>query len=382
MPFMEDRGCPIRVYGESKGLIELGHRVDVLCYHLGREVPEPIKTQRIVRIPWYNRIEAGASYHKVYLDTLMLLKSLNTIRRNRYDILHAHLHEGAAIAQLLNLLKINKPVIFDAQGSLTGEMMAHGFLKQSSFMSGLWKLIESKIYSGSSIILASSQHLIDMIVNNFNIPKEKLKFIPDGVDIKFFNPDLYTGEEVRQEYNLGNNNVVVFTGLFSQYQGLNFLIEEVIPKVVKERADTKFLLVGYPLDKYKKLSQRAGLQENIVFTDKQRFDKMPAFLKAADIAVTPKFMKMGEANLKILSYMAMGLPTVSFDYSYNKQILRDSCLTAKPNDAEGFAEAILTLLDNPKKRRSMGDTARNIAQNEYSWVSTAKKIVEAYSEVY
>jgi glycosyltransferase involved in cell wall biosynthesis len=382
MPFLEDRGCPIRVYGESKGLIELGHQVEILCYHLGRDVPEAIKTQRIIRIPWYNRIEAGASYHKVYLDTLLLFKALNIIRRNRYDILHAHLHEGAAIAQLLNLFKINKPVIFDAQGSLTGEMMAHGFLKQSSLMSRFWRLIESKIYAGSGIILTSSQHLIEMIVNEFNISKEKIKYIPDGVDTKFFNPNRYNGEEIRQKYNLGNNNVVVFTGLFSRYQGLNFLIEEVIPYVVKERPDTKFLLVGYPADQYIKLSQREGLDGNIVFTGKQRFDKIPAFLGAADIAVTPKFMKMGEANLKILSYMAMGLPTVSFDYFYNKQILRDSSLTTKPNDAKGFAEAILKLLDNPRKRKLMGNRAKTIAQNEYSWVSTAKKIVEAYSEVY
>ena len=382
MPFLEDRGCPIRVYGESKGLIELGHQVEVLCYHLGRDVPEAIRTQRIMRIPWYNRIEAGASYHKIYLDTLLLFKALNIIRRNRYDILHAHLHEGAAIAQLLNLFKINKPVVFDAQGSLTGEMMAHDFLKQSSLMSRFWRLIESKIYAGSGIILASSQHLIEMIVNEFNISKEKIKYIPDGVDTNFFNPNMYNGEKIRQKYNLENNNVVVFTGLFSRYQGLNFLIEEVIPYVVKERSDTKFLLVGYPVDQYRKLSQRAGLKENIVFTDKQRFEKMPEFLAAADIAVTPKFMKMGEANLKILSYMAMGLPTVSFDYFYNKQILRDSCLTTKPNDAKGFAEAILKLLDNPKKRKSMGDRAKTIAQNEYSWVSTAKKIVEAYREVY
>ena len=382
MPFLEDRGCPIRVYGESKGLIELGHQVEVLCYHLGRDVPEAIRTQRIMRIPWYNRIEAGASYHKVYLDTLLLFKALNIVRRNRYDILHAHLHEGAAIAQLLNLFKINKPVVFDAQGSLTGEMMAHDFLKQSSLMSRFWRLIESKIYAGSGIILASSQHLIEMIVNEFNISKEKIKYIPDGVDTNFFNPNMYNGEEIRQKYNLENNNVVVFTGLFSRYQGLNFLIEEVIPYVVKERSDTKFLLVGYPVDQYRKLSQRAGLEENIVFTDKQRFEKMPEFLAAADIAITPKFMKMGEANLKILSYMAMGLPTVSFDYFYNKQILRDSCLTTKPNDTKGFAEAILKLLDDPKKRKSMGDRAKTIAQTEYSWVSTAKKIVEAYREVY
>jgi glycosyltransferase involved in cell wall biosynthesis len=382
MPFFEDRGAPIRVYGEAKGLTKLGHRVDVVCYHLGREIPEAIKIQRIIRIPWYRRIVAGPTYHKAYLDILLLFKALNVVRGNSFDILHAHLHEGAALAQILNLLfKINKPVIFDAQGSLTGEMMAHGFIEPSSFMFRFWRLVESKICDGSGLILASSPHLIEMLRKEFGISKEKIKYVPDGVDTDLFDPDRFNGEEIRRKYKLGDNKIVIYTGIFSKYQGLNFLIEEVIPYVVKERRDTRFVLVGYPVDEYRKLSRRVGLEEYIVFAGKQRLDEIPRFLVAADIAVTPKFMEMGEANLKILTYMAMGLPTVSFDYMYNKQMLRGSGLTTRPGDAEEFAEAILKLLDNPKENKVMGQRARAIAQNEYSWLSTARKIEEIYSNV-
>jgi glycosyltransferase involved in cell wall biosynthesis len=382
MPFLEDRGCPIRVYGESKGLLGLGHKVEILSYHLGREVPENIKIHRIPRIPWYNRIEAGASYHKIYLDALLLLKSFQTIKQKNYDILHTHLHEGAAIAQFLNIVKINKPIIFDAQGSLIGEMLAHEFLNPDSLMVRLWKAVERKIYHGSGIILASSQHLIEMIETEFDVSKDKIVFIPDGVDIVFFNPDRYNKKELRRKYNLENNlNIVVFTGLFSKYQGLDFLIEEVIPKVVKESSNTKFLLVGYPESRYKKLSKQLGLDKHIIFTGKQNFSKIPEFLGLADIAITPKVMKMGEANLKILSYMAMGLPTVSFDYFYNKEMVKDSGLTTKVNDSEEFSKAILSLLCDQNQKEIMGQRAKIIAQKEYSWISTAKKIVEAYNKV-
>jgi len=381
MPFIEDRGAPLRVYGEARGLTELGHQVDVICYHLGRQVQEAIKIHRIINIPWYNRIAPGANYHKTYLDTLLLFKVLKVNRNNNFDILHAHLHEGTAIAQILKLFKIKKPIIFDAQGSLTGEMIAHGFLKPSSFITKLWRLVERKIYVDSGIILVSSQHLGEMLMTEFSIPNEKIKYIPDGVDTNFFDPTRFDKEEIRQKFNLGDSNVVVFTGVFSTYQGLNFLINEVIPIVVKERQDTKFLLVGYPVDEYKKLVRKLGLDDHIVFTGKQRFEDIPRFLAAADIAITPKFMEMGEANLKIFSYMAMGLPTVSFNYFYNKQILRETGLTTKPGDSEEFAEAILKLLDNPKERKKMGKRARLISQKEYSWRSIAQKIVEAYNEV-
>jgi glycosyltransferase involved in cell wall biosynthesis len=312
---------------------------------------------------------------------LLLLKTFSANRINHYDVFHAHLHEGAAIAQILKLFKIKKPIVFDAQGSLTGEMTAHGFLEQSSLMHTVWRLVETKIYDGSGIILASSQHLIEMLTREFGIPKEKIKYIPDGVDTDFFNPNRVNGEEIRQKYNLEDNNVVVFTGVFSRYQGLNFLIEEVIPYIIKEHRDIKFLLVGYPVDEYKELSRKLGLDEYIVFTDKQRFDDIPKFLAAGDIAITPKFMDMGEANLKLFTYMAMGLPTVSFNYPYNQKILRGQGLTTKPGDAKEFAEAILKLLDDSKTRKVMGQRARTIAQKEYSWLSIGKKIVESYKEV-
>ena len=64
IPFFEDRGAPIRVYGEAKELANLGHEINVVCYHLGRDVPEIKRIHRIRKIPSYNTIAAGPSYHK------------------------------------------------------------------------------------------------------------------------------------------------------------------------------------------------------------------------------------------------------------------------------------------------------------------------------
>jgi len=308
--------------------------------------------------------------------------ALHIIKTYDVDIIHAHLHEGAAIAQTLNtILKLKKPVIFDAQGSLTGEMVSHGFIKPSSFKFRFWRLLESKICEDSSFILASSHHLLQMLREEFGIPEEKSDLLLDGVDTELFNPKRFDREKIRQEYDLTNNDVIIYTGLFSRYQGLNFLIEEVVPSVVKENKNAKFVLIGYPANEYIKLAKNAGVQDNILFTGKQKYDEVPKFLAAADIAVTPKLMETGEANLKILTYMAMGLPTVSFNYEYNKHVLQDGGLTTEPGDVDGFADAILKLLYNQKQRRTMGKKARSVAQNKYSWLSVASKIEEIYRKL-
>lgn len=379
MPFFEDRGTPIRVYEEAKNLTILGNQVNIICYHLGRDIADINNIQRILKIPWYKKTIAGPSYHKIYLDILLLFKTFKIIKENKFNILHAHLHEGAFISQILKkILKINTPIIFDAHGSLTLEMIAHDFIKESSLFSRFWKLIEKKINEGSGVILASNPNLIEIMKNDFLIPQDKIKFIPDGVDTNLFDPTKCCRREIRKKYNLEDNEIIVYTGLFTKYQGLNFLIEKVIPKVLNEYKNAKFLLVGYPINEYRIMAKKSGVEKNIIFTGKQRYQTIPKFLTAADIAVTPKYLDKGEGNLKISTYMSMGLPTVSFNYLYNKTMLKCTGITTRPNNAEDFANAILTLLDNPKKRMLMGKKAKIIANKEYSWLSLARKIERVY----
>lgn len=383
LPFFEDRGSPIRVYEEAKALTKLGFQVDVVCYHLGRDVLGVNKIHRIINIPWYNRITSGPTYHKVYLDMLLFSKAFEVMKDNRFDIIHAHLHEGAAIAQIMkSVFKIEKPVIFDAQGSLVGEMSSHGFIKPSSFMFRFWRIVEKKVCEESAAILASSPQLVEILKRDFDIEKKKIKLIPDGVDINFFNPNRFHEEEIRQKYQLVNNEIIIYTGIFTKHQGLNFLIEEVIPLVVKKYQNAKFLLVGYPVNEYIRLAKKMRVNNNTLFTGKQRYDEIPRFLAAADVAITPKYMETGEANLKILTYMAMGLPTVAFNNTYTRKLLAEgSGLTTRPDDAEEFADAILNLLDNPRRRKAMGQKARSIVENEYSWLSIAKEIGKIYTHL-
>ncbi len=78
--------------------------------------------QRTLPIPWRSHYEVGSSRHKVVFDGLLGLKTLQLLARNEYDIIHAHLHEGALIGLVLGRL-FRVPVVFDFQGSLTEEMI-------------------------------------------------------------------------------------------------------------------------------------------------------------------------------------------------------------------------------------------------------------------
>src|SRR3989344_5882793 len=95
-PFFADRGCHMRIFEEARALKKQGHEITICTYHNGRDIGG-LDIRRIINIPWYKKLEAGPSYHMFYLDFLLLIKTLKIALSDKYDIIYAHLHEGALI---------------------------------------------------------------------------------------------------------------------------------------------------------------------------------------------------------------------------------------------------------------------------------------------
>src|SRR5688572_28698065 len=124
-PFFADRGCHMHIAEQAYALQKKGLEVLIATYHLGRDL-NGLATVRSFRIPWYRKLGPGPSWHKFYVDPLLLLTAYKAAKKFKPDVIHAHLHEGAILGWLLrHLLKI--PLVFDMQGSLTGELIAHNF---------------------------------------------------------------------------------------------------------------------------------------------------------------------------------------------------------------------------------------------------------------
>jgi len=185
-PFFADRGCHVRILGEAKALINLGHQLIVCTYFLGRDV-EGIPTKRTVVIPWYNKLSAGPSWHKFYIDSLLLLKVLQACRTFRPDIIHAHLHEGIVIGKIASLI-FGVPLVADLQGSLTDELLAHKFLPNIKPVIKFVNWIERKINQMPAHLIVSSTHTAQACVNLYGIAADRVTSVMDGVDLDIFRP--------------------------------------------------------------------------------------------------------------------------------------------------------------------------------------------------
>jgi glycosyltransferase involved in cell wall biosynthesis len=128
-----------------------------------------------------------------------------------------------------------------------------------------------------------------------------------------------------------------------------------------------------------------GLEDCVEFTGRVPDQQMLEYLNTADVCVnSDKYNAMNDKSTmnKILEYMALGKPIVQFDLTEGRYSAKEASLYAKNNDSVDMAEKIIELLDDPDRRRYMGEFGRNRVINELSWEHTSKALLEGYDKLF
>jgi glycosyltransferase involved in cell wall biosynthesis len=86
---------------------------------------------------------------------------------------------------------------------------------------------------------------------------------------------------------------------------------------------------------------------------------------------------------KLFEYMAVGLPVIASNFPLYKDIVETTgCgICVDPEDPEQIANAITTLLDNPRLATDMGKRGQNAALHRFRWEMEANKLRAFYSRV-
>jgi len=382
--FFADYGCHVRILEEARVLQRLGHQVVICTYRNGQDLPD-LTMRRTMPIPFREQHEVGSSPHKIALDFLLFWTVLFEALRRRPDVIHGHLHEGALIGLIVGrLLRI--PLVFDFQGSMTAEMIDHHFLSRSSLFYRPLHWLETRIDRLSPAIVTSSQHAADLLVRQFDCRPERVRVMADCVDAETFRPpdEAERAGLAERRSALGippGRRLVVYLGLLAEYQGTDALLQAAA-RVVQERDDVHFLIMGYPaVDCYRQQARQLGLGERATFTGKIPYHQARDFLALGDVAVAPK-LSATEGSGKILNYMALGLPTVAFDTPVSREYLRQEGIYARRADPAALAAGLLAALsEEPAASVRRGARLRRMVVEGYSWSRAAGIMIGTYDSL-
>jgi glycosyltransferase involved in cell wall biosynthesis len=383
--FFADYGCHVRILEEAQALQAMGHRVTIATYHNGSTAPG-LDIRRSLAVPGRSSFEVGSSRHKIAFDALLGARILSLLARERFDVIHGHLHEGALMALTLGRLW-RIPTVFDFQGSMTGEMLDHGFLRPDGRFYKPMRRLETWIDRRSPVIFTSSVNARGLLLDEFGCAPERVTVLPDAVNGEKFRPaaqqDPATLVELR--VNLGipaNSRLIVYLGLLAEYQGTGLLLDA-MARLAARNPDAHLLLMGFPnVERYRQQAQALGIGDRVTLTGRVPYDFAPQMLALGDVAVSPK-LSLTEGAGKLLNYMAMGLPTVSFDTPVAREYLGNDGLYAEPGNVEALAaqlaRALASVGEEASAIRASGGRLRERALTCYRWDGVAEQITRAYA---
>ena len=378
-PFFEKRGTPLAVFQLLKALTDLGHVVDLVTYHLGEDIGiSGVSHYRTMRLPFIKKVKKGQSAAKAFLDIFIFLKAVSLLSKNRYDCIHA-VEEAAIMGVLLKKI-FHVPLIYDMDSSIPEQLKdSDSRIWANGIMVNTAASLEKLTVNHADIVLAVCQALRDRV--NKVSPGKRVVVLEDIPNVEPFNHDMKGRvDQLRHEFELEGKMVVLYTGTFEGYQGIDLLLEA-IPGVIKEFPDVRFIMVGGEPDQViEKLLEASELEikEDVVILGKRPLEEMPIFMEMADILVSPR-NKGTNTPMKIYTYLQSGKPIVATRLLTHTQVLTNEVSLLVEPEPEALAYGMITLLKDQDLRIALGKAGKRLVEEKYSYDSFKKKLMEAYS---
>ncbi len=227
--------------------------------------------------------------------------------------------------------------------------------------------IEKKLFSESKLIIAISEMVKSQIMQNYNIPDNKIKVIYNGVDLKKFSPEnskLYRSEIRGKYFITDDTKLILFVGSGFERKGLGTAIKAVSflqnKNQMPDKWKIKLMVIGKGnVKKYQSLAVKYKINDKILFIEPQK--DIERLYAASDIFVLPTiYDPFGNV---IIEAMASGLPVITTRSSGASELIKngeEGFVLENPTDSNTLAEYMNKALFSQK---SMGEKARLKAEN-------------------
>jgi len=376
-PFFSARGTPFSVLHRVRALIELGHTVDLVTYGYGDDIDmKGLTIIRSKRLPFINRVKIGPSIPKIFLDIFLYFDTRKALNSKKYDVFHSHEEAAFFFLQLGKKHKI--PHLYDMHSSLPQQLSNFKAYNLNAFRK-IFERLEHKVLSSCDGIITICDDLGKIVENGYSHkPHRMIENI--GEDRKVFQAN---DTDWRAKLNLNDGPVLLYTGTFEAYQGIDLLLES-LPTVLEKNPNATALMVGGSepqVEQYKEQANKLGLSDNIRFTGTVHPENIPNLIDLSTLIVSPR-SRGTNTPLKIYNYMRTGKPLVATDRLTHTQILQHDTACLVDATPEGFAGGINKVLSDTEYASTVAQTAKDYASEHFSDDAYIEMVGDVYNKMF
>lgn len=374
-----------RVWQESLALTRAGYQVSVICPRMVDRKPfEMIDGVAIYRYPMPYTANRAIGYLWEYSWAMLwtFLYASYVFLRRGFKVVHACNPPDLFFIVTLPFKLFGVKFVFD-QHDLSPETFESKYPNKGGLILRVLRLLERWTYRTADVVISTNQSYRRIAI-------ERGKLNPDLVFVVRSAPDLqkFSPLPANPEWKRGKKYLAAYLGTMGAQDGLDYLLQSA--KVISQewgRDDIHFLLMGggENLSVLKKMAEELGLQDFVEFTGRVSNEQVREVLSTADVCLAPDPINPLNTHCtmnKILEYMAMSRPIVSYRLTESEFSAQSAAVYAKDNDIEDFARQIVNLLENDARREEMGNFGSKRLREELSWEHSTQELLRAYSAAF
>ena len=367
-PFHGYGGMERYYYNLAKHLVEQGIKVEIVTSQdkSGNKFLEFDGIKYTFIPPNFNKKPFMSLWY--YPFSLNVKKYLEKIR---FDVLH-----GTAGTYPYSNLRNRKPVIVQPFGLEPFKIEGiRGLLLKILFYR-----MSKRNMENADAIASEGELQTKEIIDLFGVPREKIFYLPVGVDLDIIEQYLKNSQLSKEDYNLQDADLVLINvNRLAPNKGVPYLIESL--KILNEELNVKLIMVGSGPEEgnIKKKINDLELQDKVLHFKNISDEKMFQLFTLADVSVTPTLYE-GLPTV-VLEAMACGKPIVASNVSEIPQVVKDGVngFLVPPANSKAIADAVLKIYDKNLFMK-MSKASKKIIKN-YDWSKIAKMAVKKYEEL-
>ena len=285
-------------------------------------------------------------------DPRAIFRLLKILREWKPDIVHSHMVHANLLARVVRIFcKI--PVLIST---------AHSIDEGGSWREVAYRLTDPLADLTTNVSRAAVKRYIRVGA----APKNKIMFMPNGIDTAKFNLNKAAGQRLRNELGVDNYFVWLAVGRFEEAKDYPNMLRA-FSMIVSKKSNVVLLLVGRGslLEEVKKLAGALGMKDNVRFLGVRQ--DVPDLMNAADAFVLSS--RWEGFGLVLVEAMSCQLPVVATDSGGPREILNGGKLghLVPPGDSEALAAAMMKMMSLPEaERQAMGRAGRAYIEANYS----------------